>query len=124
MKTCRVEFEAPRKHFEITYDTAKSVEDYEFWGEKFSVTEHSVANARATVELPPSWTMVDCSRDAADMASGDKSYGRFIVDIPADSIQADSLDEWLDLLCDKIPCGWDVLDAGCKVRSKYENSNR
>jgi hypothetical protein len=118
MKTCRVEFEAPRKHFEITYETAKSVEYYEFWGERFSVREHSIVNARATIEIPSSWTMVDSSRDAAEMASGDRFYGRFIAKVPVG--EATPIDEWTDALVDAIPQEWEVLE----IWSDYENSNR
>lgn len=118
MKTYRVEFLAPRSHFEITYDNEKSVDDYEFWGEKFSVTNHQIINAQASIEIPSSWTMVGSNNDAEAMAAGDRFYGEFTVDIPAESIQADTLDEWLDILCDQIPANWDINDAWTKDKDQ------
>lgn len=113
MTTYRIQLSAPREQFDVTFDKVKHEEQLEFWGDKFTMTSYSIENADATISIPKSWTLVEVL-NAADLADGAAGYGYFLVDVPKGDIQAESLDEWLDLFVDELPVEWmyeDVLNA-------------
>jgi hypothetical protein len=111
MKTYRVTFSAPKKMFLITYDLDASIEDYEFWGQKWSTKEYTIKNAKAVIDIPQSWAMIDSNIDAQDMATGYSDYGDFIADVPHEPVGGDTMDEFLNNLCDMIPAEWQIVEA-------------
>jgi hypothetical protein len=111
MKTYRVTLSAPKSHFEISYDLDVSIEEYEFWGQKYSVKEHEIVNAKSEIEVPKSWKNVNYnSNDVHHMACGDIYCGEFSADIPAAAFHFDDEEEWIDALADSLPSGWDIVN--------------
>jgi len=110
MKTYRVTLEAPKRHFEITYDLDVSVDQHEFWGQKFDVKNHRITNARASIVVPECMNLFDSDVHALEMACGDKYYGEFVVDIPAAAFDVEDEETWIDRLADSIPAEWQIVN--------------
>lgn len=113
MTTYRIQLSAPANQFYISFDRVEHFEILEFWGTPFPRREYTIENAKAHISIPSSWKLIEI-QNTDDLASGDSDYGYFLVDVPKGDIQADTLDEWLDLFVDELPVEWmyeDVLNA-------------